>query len=198
MTLSRDRTTATPPMSATDAPSDDGPLVARARGGDVDAFAALYRRHAPRVHALALRLEGDAVRAAELTQDVFVRAWDGLPAFRGDSAFGSWLHRIAVNAAMMSARSARRRSARVALAEDLAAPEQEAPAGSVPPLDVEGAIDLERALSALPPGARRAFVLHEVEGFSHEEIGRLTGTAAGTVRAQLHRARRLLMEALER
>jgi RNA polymerase sigma-70 factor, ECF subfamily len=196
MTLSHPR--ATPPMSASEAPADDGPLVARARGGDVDAFATLYQRHAPRVHALALRLEGDAVRAAELTQDVFVRAWDGLPAFRGDSAFGSWLHRIAVNAAMMSARSARRRSARVALAEDLAAPEHEAPAGSVPPPDVEGAIDLERALRALPPGARRAFVLHEVEGFSHEEIGRLTGTAAGTVRAQLHRARRLLMEALER
>ena len=198
MTLFHDRATGTPPMSASDSPPDDGPLVARARGGDVDAFAALYRRHAPRVHALALRLEGDAVRATELTQDVFVRAWDGLPAFRGDSAFGSWLHRIAVNTAMMSARSARRRTARVALAEDLVAPEHEAPAGSVAPRDIEGAIDLERALRALPPGARRAFVLHEVEGFSHEEIGRLTGTAAGTVRAQLHRARRLLMEALER
>jgi len=198
MTLSHHRATGTSPMSASEAPADDGPLVARARGGDVDAFATLYRRHAPRVHALALRLEGDAVRAAELTQDVFVRAWDGLPAFRGESAFGSWLHRIAVNAAMMSARSARRRTARVALAEDLAAPEQEAPVGAVAPRDIEGAIDLERALRALPPGARRAFVLHEVEGFSHDEIGRLTGTAAGTVRAQLHRARRLLMEALER
>jgi RNA polymerase sigma-70 factor, ECF subfamily len=198
MPLSHDHAAGTPPMSASEAPADDGPLVARARGGDVEAFGALYRRHAPRVHALALRLEGDAVRAAELTQDVFVRAWDGLGAFRGDSAFGSWLHRITVNTAMMSARSARRRSARVVLAEDLAAPEQEAPVGSVAPRDVEGAIDLERAVRALPPGARRAFVLHEVEGFSHEEIGRLTGTAAGTVRAQLHRARRLLMEALER
>ena len=172
-------------------------LVARAGGGDVEAFASLYRTHGGRVHALCLRLAGDEVRAAELTQDVFVRAWEALPRFRGESAFGSWLHRIAVNASLMTARSDRRREARVALTEDLAVG-GEAPTGSVAPRDVESAVDLERAMRALPPGARAAFVLHEIEGFTHEEIARRTGTAPGTVRAQLFRARKLLMEALDR
>jgi RNA polymerase sigma-70 factor (ECF subfamily) len=174
---------------------DEQPLLQRARAGDLDAFEALYRATAPRVFALCLRMTGDRQRAQELTQDVFVRAWEGLPSFRGDAAFTSWLHRIAVNVVLMGVRAERRREARVTLAEDL---EGEVGDGFVLPVDIEQGIDLERAIAKLPPGARRVFVLHDIEGYRHEEIARLTGTAEGTLRAQLHRARKLLMEALSR
>jgi RNA polymerase sigma factor (sigma-70 family) len=171
---------------------DEG-LVDRARRGDVDAFEQLYRRHAGRVYALCLRLAADAVEARELTQDTFVRAWEALPRFRADASLTTWLHRIAVNAMLERQRGDRRRSARVALAEDEEALHM---AGVSAAPDVATAIDLERAIGALPPGVRRAFVLHDVEGYTHEEIATMTGLAAGTLRAQLHRARQLLMRAL--
>ena len=174
-------------------------LVARAQRGDVAAFETLYRANAPRVFALSLRLTGNRAEAAELTQDVFVHAWQRLTSFRGEAALASWLHRIAVNTLFMRARGEHRRAARVRFTgeehEDDAAPVEQ---GSVPPVDVAQAVDLERAIAALPPGARRVFVLHDVIGYRHEEIARLTGLAEGTLRAQLHRARRLLMEALQR
>jgi RNA polymerase sigma-70 factor (ECF subfamily) len=177
-------------------------LVARAQRGDAAAFETLYRANAPRVYALALRLTGNASSAGELTQDVFVHAWQRLTAFRGDAAFASWLHRITVNTMFMRARSDRRRAARIRIeseadehAGDITPEEQQ---GSVPAVDVAQAVDLERAIAALPSGARRVFVLHDVVGYRHDEIARLTGLAEGTLRAQLHRARRLLMEALKR
>jgi RNA polymerase sigma-70 factor (ECF subfamily) len=177
----------------------DEELVARARRGDVDAFEQLYRLHAGRVYALCLRLAADAGVARELTQDTFVRAWEALPRFRADASLTTWLHRIAVNAMLERRRGDRRRSARVSLAadEDDGEGEGELPVGGVVPApDVATAIDLERAIGALPPGVRRAFVLHDVEGYTHEEIATMTGLAAGTLRAQLHRARQLLMRAL--
>jgi RNA polymerase sigma-70 factor (ECF subfamily) len=172
----------------------DGGLVDRARRGDVDAFEELYRMHAGRVYALCLRLTADATEGRELTQDTFVRAWEALPRFRADASFTTWLHRIAVNALLERRRRDRRRTARVSLAED----DEDAVslAGVVHAPDVATAIDLERAVAALPPGVRRAFVLHAVEGYSHEEIATMTGLAAGTLRAQLHRARQLLIRAL--
>jgi RNA polymerase sigma-70 factor, ECF subfamily len=185
-------------------PENDQAVVARAQRGDVRAFEQLYRGNAGRVFALCLRMTADRQKARELTQDVFVRAWERLSAFRGDSALASWLHRIAVNVVLMDARSERRRIARVSLAEDAtpAAREgeeaREPPEGTARAIDVAQAIDLERAIAALPPGARRVFVLHDVEGYRHEEIAKMTGLAEGTLRAQLHRARHLLMEALER
>ena len=174
-------------------------LVARAQRGDVAAFEALYKANAPRVFALSLRLTGNRADAAELTQDVFVQAWQRLTSFRGDAALSSWLHRIAVNTIFMRSRGEHRRRARVRYAAE----EQDGDAapvnqGTVPAVDVAQAVDLERAIAALPPGARRVFVLHDVIGYRHEEIARLTGLAEGTLRAQLHRARRLLMEALQR
>lgn len=176
-------------------------LVARAQQGDVAAFEALYHRHAGRVYALALRLTGTRAEASELTQDVFVTAWQRLTTFRGEAAFASWLHRIAVNSMFMRARGDRRRIARIRPAKE-AEPDGgsdfASEVGQAPPVDVEQAVDLERAIAALPNGARRVFVLHDVLGYRHDEIARLTGLAAGTLRAQLHRARRLLMEALER
>ncbi len=168
-------------------------LVRRAQQGDQAAFHALYRENAGRVHALCLRLTADAAQAEELTQDVFVRAWGRLATFRGDSAFSTWLHRLAVNVVLMDRRAASRRALRVVATEDPAALERVGHE-STPGL----ALDLERAIAALPPGAREVFVLHDIEGYRHEEIAELTGIAAGTSKAQLFRARRLLREALNR
>jgi RNA polymerase sigma-70 factor (ECF subfamily) len=130
--------------------------------------------------------------ADELTQDVFVRVWERLGSFRGDSAFGTWLYRLAMNEALMALRSARRRDLRV---EPRGEP-PEAPAHES--RETEAAIDLERAIAQLPEGCRTVFVLHDVEGLRHEEIAQLTGTAVGTSKAHLFRARRLLREALDR
>ena len=176
-------------------------LVDRARSGDVGAFEALYRANVGRVYALALRLTADRRDATELTQDVFVHAWRKLATFRGDAAFATWLHRIAVNSLFMQVRGDRRRAARIRSTGD-EPPSEERPSssdeGRTRVVDVEQTVDLERAIAALPPGARRVFVLYDVLGYRHDEIARLTGLAEGTLRAQLHRARKLLMEALDR
>ena len=174
----------------------DALRIALAQRGDVDAFNEIYRMHAGRVYALCLRLTADSTAARELTQDVFVRAWEALPSFRGDANLTTWLHRIAVNAMLMEKRSERRRNARITHADEDDDEGPEMLEGVSPPQDVATSIDLERAVAALPPGVRRAFVLHDVEGYSHDEIARMTGLAAGTLRAQLHRARQLLMKAL--
>ena len=177
-------------------PARDTSVNARAKAGDIETFEEIYREHAPRVYALCLRLTANPVEARDLTQDTFVRAWEALPNFRGDANITTWLHRIAVNAMLMQRRSTRRRLSRVTLVEDERDDDDVAPQGSVAPADVGSAIDLERAIAALPPGVRRAFVMHDVEGYSHEEIARMTGLAAGTLRAQLHRARQLLIQRL--
>jgi RNA polymerase sigma-70 factor, ECF subfamily len=168
-------------------------LVARAQAGDQTAFRDLYRTHAGRVYALCLRLTGDARDAEERTQDVFVRLWDKLRSFRGESAFSSWLHRLAVNVVLTERRATGRRESRVTPAEDPAALERNR--GN----PTEGlSIDLERAIAELPDGAREVFVLYDIEGYGHAEIAGLTGIAEGTSKAQLFRARRLLREKLER
>ncbi len=163
----------------------------RARAGDAASFEALYREHVSRIFALCLRLAGERGRAQELTQDVFVRAWRTLGSFRGESAFSSWLHRLAVNVVLTAMRGEGRRERRIHTVAE--------------PPDVagrEGAdghdIDLERAIAALPPGARAVFVMYDVEGYQHDEIARELGIAVGTSKAHLFRARRLLREALER
>jgi RNA polymerase sigma-70 factor (ECF subfamily) len=136
---------------------------------------------------------GDPRDAEELTQDVFVRAWEKLSLFHGESAFGTWLHRLAVNVVLERARRDRRRRARVDAHPDA----RLELLGSAPSgVSAEERITLERAVAALPPAMRAVFVLHDVEGYKHHEIARLTGRAAGTLRAQLHRARKLLLEAL--
>ena len=160
---------------------------------DEEAFRDLYREHVGRIYALCLRLTGDAAAAEERTQDVFVRAWERLRTFRGESAFATWLHRLAVNVVLMERRGSGRRERRVAPASDDPVYEQAA----TPPAAAER-LDLERAIAALPVGAREVFVLFEVEGYSHEEIARMCGIAVGTSKAQLFRARRLLREMLER
>jgi RNA polymerase sigma-70 factor (ECF subfamily) len=171
-------------------PSPDD-LVARAQAGDQTAFRDLYRQHAGRVYALCLRLTGNAGDAEERTQDVFVRLWDKLRSFRGESAFSSWLHRLAVNVVLNERRTTIRREQRVILAEDPGALEK----GKGNP--TEGlSIDLERAIAELPDGAREVFVLFDIEGYGHAEIAALVGIAEGTSKAQLFRARQLLREKL--
>ena len=183
--------------AAVEPATEERVLVDRARRGDPTAFEQLYRREAARTFAVCLRLTGDRGRAVELAQDVFVKAWERLDAFRGESALSTWLHRLAVNALLSGARSDHRRVARVAPAHELGlAAEPDAPLSA--PSDVEGDIDMERAIAGLPPGARTVFVLHDVHGYTHGEIASMTGTAEGTCKAQLHRARRLLREALDR
>lgn len=167
--------------------------VRRAQQGDAGAFEQLYREHVGRVFALCLRISGDRGRAEELTQDVFVRAWEKLGTFQGKSAFGTWLHRLAVNLVLGDRRSEAVRVHRVFGAEE---PEKYEKPGRAP--DPGTAMDLERAIATLPPGARTVFVLHDVEGYRHEEIAAMNGSAVGTSKAQLHRARRLLREALGR
>lgn len=174
--------------------------IREAQRGDEIAFAALYDAHAPRVHAVCLGLSGDRAAAAELTQDVFVRVWEKLSAYRGESSFATWLHRVAVNTVLESKRSDRRRSVRVMIAADFAGMHDDA-ADTLPDRpgvthDTGLVIDLETAILRLPAGARAVFILHDVEGYQHAEIGERLSIAEGTSKAHLFRARRLLREML--
>ena len=176
-------------LAAADTETHD---VLAAQRGDLGAFERLYRTHAGRVLALCARMAGDRTMAEDLTQETFVKAWQNLASFKGESTFGSWLHRVAANVVLDAARARDRRLRRIASVEDADALMDFAPAR-----DSASAMDLERAVAALPEGARTAFVLHDVHGFSHEEIARMAGQAVGTSKAQLHRARKLLREALQ-
>lgn len=160
-------------------------------GEDPRAFERIYRDNSGRVYALCLRMTGDSTRAGELTQDVFVRAWRKMSSFRAEGEIGGWLRKIAVNLVLNAQRSDRRRTARVETTDDLEAYERGGREGSP-----EARIALERAIAGLPEGARTVFVLHDIEGYKHEEIARMNGIAVGTAKAQLHRARKLLREAI--
>jgi RNA polymerase sigma-70 factor (ECF subfamily) len=172
--------------------------IARAQAGDVAAFEVIYREHAGRVLALCRRLCADDVRGEELMQDVFVRAWEKLATFRAESSLGTWLHSLAVNLALQARRGDARRSASLGEYSFEDAALSHGQDGVARDGDPGLRMDLETAIAALPAGARRAFVLHDVHGYRHSEIARMTGLAEGTIRAQLHRARALLMEALDR
>ena len=180
-----------PPAAPVVTDADEIELVRRAQARDIRAFESLYRRHVPRIHAVCLRLAADPRRAEDLTQTAFIQAWQKLPLFRGESTFLSWLHRLAVNVVLMEFRSTRRREARVVGTDDPAALETPP---RPPPTGVR--LDLEAAIAALPPQARTVFVLHDVEGYTHEEIATLMELQTGTSKAQLHRARQLLQETL--
>lgn len=180
------RSLADPP----DLPTD----VRLAQAGDTEAFARLYRASVGRINALALRLTGDSRKAEELVQDAFVRAWQKLGTFRGESALSTWLHRLTVNVFLLDDRSDRRRALREL-------PEESAPESmrAIQPsaMGPEDRIDLERAIARLPEGARIAFVLHDIHGYDHAEIAAMSGVAPATIRVQLHRARRRLKEILD-
>lgn len=163
--------------------------VTRARNSDTRAFEALYRQHVGRVYGLCLRMTGNAAEAEDCTQEAFIQAWSHMDRFRGDSAFGTWMHRVAVNAVLGRMRKSKREQDRLrAVAEVADGPAMVGDSG--------GMNDLESAMQELPSGARHVFVLNAVYGYSHEETGEMLGIAAGTSKAQLHRARRLLAQQL--
>lgn len=176
-----------PPAAAGANDSDD---VRAAAAGDRGAFQRLYHLHVGRVHGAVYRLAGyDHARAEDLTQDAFIRAWQKLPGFRHESAFGTWLYRLAVNLALMDIRA--RGADPVSMLDDEHLPDQ----GDTPFCAAERD-ELERAIAVLPPRARAVLVLHDVEGWKHEEIGAELDMAVGTSKAQLHRARGLLRKVL--
>jgi RNA polymerase sigma-70 factor (ECF subfamily) len=184
--------TPTPPHSGEFAVRDGVQAdVALAASGDRRAFERLYRGHVDHVFSVCMRMAGDRGVAEELTQDVFVRAWGKLSLFRGESAFGTWLHRIAVNVVLNARKSEGRRRSRH---EDDDALDDVPQRPHVP----GDRMDLEAAIAGLPPGARKIFVLHDIEGYKHEEIAEMLGITSGGSKAQLHRARLLLREALTR
>lgn len=171
--------------------------VALAATGDRLAFERLYRGHVNRVFSLCARMVADRVRAEELTQDVFVRAWEKLHLFRGESSFATWLHRLAVNVILNDRKTEGRKRSR--FEEEDEETGMDGFAGVVGmPLAPGDLLDLEQAITRLPPGARRVFTLHDVEGYKHEEIAEMLGVTTGATKAQLHRARLLLREALNR
>jgi RNA polymerase sigma-70 factor (ECF subfamily) len=167
---------------------EDYALVRSAGAGDTRAFEALYRKHSRRLYAVLCRLCGQPARAEELMQDAFVRAWQALPGFRFESAFSTWLHRLAVNTALMDLRA---RVGAEALETDDASLAHHGTGDSAGDRTALG-LDLERAIATLPPRARAVLVLFDIEGWKHEEIAVELGMAVGSSKAQLHRARQLL------
>jgi RNA polymerase sigma-70 factor, ECF subfamily len=179
----RDAKTSSVATDATDA--------SLAAAGDRGAFERLYVRHVPRISGLARRMMGTD-EAHELTQDVFVRAWEKIGTFRGEAAFGTWLYRLAINVILARRSKLATQRARY-LSEEEALENVPARAGSG-----EIGMDFESAIGRLPEGARQIFVLHDVEGYKHEEIAGLLGVTSGTSKAQLHRARMMLRRSLSR
>src|SRR5712691_3048767 len=163
--------------------------VALAASGDASAFERLYRTHVARIHSLTRRMLGSG-EADEVTQDIFVRTWQKLGQFRGDSQFSTWLHRLAVNVVIERRRSfaiQRERMSDDPLALDMV---------TVAPARADLTVDFEAAIEQLPPGAREIFVLHDVEGYKHREIAAMLDITSGTSKRQLHRARMLLRKFL--
>ena len=166
----------------------DHELARLAAGGDAAAFEEIHNRYRRLVYGIALRMTGNTADAEDLTQESFLSLLRRIGSFRGEAAFTSWLHRLTINQVLMHFR--RRRSR----------PEDQTPDGAVPERGARGARDgspspvvdriaVERAVGALPPGYRAAFILHDVEGYEHDEIARMLGCNAGTSKSQLHRAR---------
>lgn len=186
-------TDTSPPKASPASIDETAGWVRAAASGDAAAFECLYRAHVKRVHAVIWRLLGGmTARAEELTQEAFVRAWQALPGFRGDSLFSTWLHRLAVNVALMELRARRG-------GEDLEVDDSQIEFSHSETFSRQRAdlgLDLERVVARLPPRARAVLVLHDIEGWKHDEIAVQLSMAVGTSKAQLHRARGLLRKLL--
>ena len=168
----------------------EGNDVTLAANGDPAAFERLYHTSVSRIHSLARRMAGDDV-ADDLTQEVFIRAWQKLPTFRGESAFGTWLHRLAVNLILTRRESLRKRESRQGGGQEML--ERMSGRQGIPGFG----LDFDRAVGGLPEGAREVFVLYDVEGYSHQEIATRMGISTGTSKSQLHRARMMLRKFLD-
>jgi RNA polymerase sigma-70 factor, ECF subfamily len=166
----------------------DNDLIRRAKRGEEAALRGLYRRYAPRVYAVVRRIACDDALADDWAQEAWIRVFRALPEFRGEAAFSTWVHRVAVNSALQGLRTRSRHDDReMPLSFDRAGP---APAPTVL------RFSLEKALARLPDGMRQVLVLHDVEGFTHDEIGEMLGIAAGTSKSQLFKARAKMREML--
>jgi RNA polymerase sigma-70 factor (ECF subfamily) len=171
--------------------SEEAQWIQGAQQADARAFESLYRMHVDKVYGLCLRMTGNVAEAEDCTQDAFIQAWSKLDKFRGDSAFGTWMHRVAVNTVLGRMRKNKREHDRIQAVSDVVPPPESMG-------DSSGLRDLEAAINELPSGARHVFVLNAVYGYSHDETGAMLGIAAGTSKAQLHRARRLLKQQLNK
>jgi RNA polymerase sigma-70 factor (ECF subfamily) len=194
-------------MTQTDSVQDDRELMARAQAGDMSAFEALVSRHEDKVYGLALRMTRSEADAAEITQDTFLSAYQHLSEFRGEAAFGSWVHRIAANNALMRLR---RQKVLDIVSDEITGPEfTERGSLAEPPesdwskraddkvLDDELGRAISAATDALPEGYREVFLLKDVEGLSYEEISEMVGISIPAVKSRLHRARLALREAID-
>ena len=174
----------------TDPVADEAAWIMQAQRSDSRAFEALYRLHIDKVYGLCLRMTGNVAEAEDCAQEAFIQAWNKLGKFRGDSAFSTWLHRIAVNSVLGRMRKSKREQERIlAVAENTLVPVSMGDSGELR--------DLSEAVDRLPEGARHVFVLNAVYGYSHDEAAKMLGIATGTSKAQLHRARRLLAQQLK-
>ncbi len=173
--------------------------IERAKQGDAEAFEVLYNLHKRRVYSLCLRMTANTAEAEDLAQEAFLQLFRKIGTFRGESAFSTWLHRMAVNVVLMRLR---KKGLPVVPLEDTQETEEEAPKKELgaPDAVLAGSIDrlqLERAVAALPPGYRMIFVLHDVEGYEHNEIASIVGCSIGNSKSQLHKARMKLRELLK-
>ena len=176
--------------ASTAALADEAAWIRQAQRSDSRAFEALYRLHIDKVYGLCLRMTGNVAEAEDCAQEAFIQAWNKLDKFRGDSAFSTWLHRIAVNSVLGRMRKAKREQERIlAVVDNAPAPVTSGDSGELR--------DLSEAIERLPEGARHVFVLNAVYGYSHDEAASMLGIAIGTSKAQLHRARRLLAQQLK-
>jgi RNA polymerase sigma-70 factor (ECF subfamily) len=192
--VTRTRRTETSEMNEAEA-------IRLAQQGDAGAFERIYRLHSRRVYALCLRMVGNTAEAEDLTQDAFLQLFRKIGTFRGESAFSTWLHRLAVNVVLMKLR---KKTLPETSLEESTDPDDEASGPrrelGAPDLLLTGSIDrvhLERAIEQLPPGYRRVFVLHDVQGFEHNEIAGLMECSIGNSKSQLHKARMRLRELLQ-
>ena len=163
---------------------DDALLIEKVKLGESRAFKELYKNNVGRIYAVCLRISASKHKAEILTQDVFVKAWENIHSFRGESLFSTWLHRIAINHSLLELRSRKKRSVFISISEKL----------NIIKKDPEKLYDIENAIASLPNKARAVFVLHDIEGYKHEEISEIMNTSPGTSKAQLHRARKLIRE----
>jgi RNA polymerase sigma-70 factor, ECF subfamily len=184
------------PRSATEAEA-----IRLAQAGDAAAFEALYQLHGRRVYALCLRMVGNPSDAEDLMQEAFLQLFRKIATFRGESAFSTWLHRMTVNVVLMRLR---KKTLPAASLEETTEPDEETggPRKDIgaPDLRLSGAVDrvnLERSIEKLPPGYRTVFVLHDVQGFEHNEIAGIMGCSVGNSKSQLHKARTRLRELLQ-
>ena len=174
----------------TDIDAQEKAWILQAQRSDARAFEELYRLHVDKIYGLCLRMTGNVSEAEDCTQEAFIQAWNKMAKFRGDSAFATWIHRIAVNAVLGRFRKSKREQDRIQAVSD-------AQFTRVATGDTGELRDLAEAVDRLPERARQVFVLNAVYGYSHEESAGMLGIATGTSKAQLHRARRLLAQQLE-